>query len=132
LCRRPRLRQQLDQRQGLDCSAANQSSTADLQEALPARDNADPVVPASLPVDRGPSIPRAPVPVDSSQAAQQVPVDGPVLVNVRDSAHVRGLADRGQDPVAQLRLLKLDDRNALRREGVAVVSSNTRRPKKAR
>lgn len=87
------------------------------------------MVPASLPVDRGPSIPHAQV--DSRRVAQQLPAAGPVSARVRDSVRGQDLA-RGQGLVVQLRPPKLDARNALHHVAVAEGPSNIRRPKKVR
>lgn len=112
---------------------ANQSLTADLQEAPPAWDSGDlEVLLGNLPVDHVPSIPRAQVPVDSSQGAQQVLGDVPDLAHVPDLAPARVLAALVQGRVVQLLHLKRDARNALRHVAGAGASSNIQRPKKAR
>lgn len=118
------------------CSAANLSSTAALP-ALPARVQAASArVPAALrghsPAVRAPSTLRAAPPA----ALLLVALAGPARVLDSDSAPasalVPALAVPVQAPAARRLRVKRRARNAHRRVAVAVVSSSTPRPKKAR
>jgi len=85
---------------------------------------------ASLPADRGPSIPREPPLVDLHQADQGLLARGPALARARGLERVQALAARGPVQAGLPHPLR-DARSALRLVADGA-SNNIRRPKKVR
>jgi hypothetical protein len=86
------------------------------------------VPPASLPADRGPSIPREPPLVDLHQADRGLLERGPALAHARGLERVQAQAARGPVQAGLLHPLR-DGRSALRLVADGA-SNNIQRPKK--